>query len=85
MAQFGSSIQSILQFIVLSLRSQLGEGKTSGPSIEFDETVDYLWSILKVTLACSPIIGIGLVLVLVREDEETEKEKSNSNVRSCKS
>ena len=54
---------------------------------EFDTISDYLFAFAKVTVACSPIIGIGAMLFFAREDDETEAAKLEEakKSKSCKS
>ena len=55
--------------------------ESGGFLMDFDSIMDQFLVILKVGLACSPIILIGVVLAFAREDDETEAAKTNSKVR----
>ena len=48
--------------------------------------IEYLVPIMKVSMACSPVIVICLVLVCAREDEDEEKAKQEraKAIKSCK-
>lgn len=43
--------------------------------MDLDWMLEQAMVVMKVTLACSPIIGIGLILALARESEEEESAK----------
>jgi hypothetical protein len=43
--------------------------------METETALEYLWTVSKVIIACSPVIAIAAVLIFAREDEETEIAK----------
>ena len=83
--QIGVSTFCLLSVFCSLLLSVEASIESDGFALDFDSIMDQLLTVMKVSLACSPIILIGLVLAFAREDDETEAAKTNSKVRSCKS
>ena len=43
--------------------------------METETALEYVWTLSKVIIACSPVIAIAAILVFAREDDETEAAK----------
>mmetsp|Transcript_8844 Transcript_8844/g.14709 ORF Transcript_8844/g.14709 Transcript_8844/m.14709 type:complete len:94 (-) Transcript_8844:294-575(-) len=51
--------------------------------IDMDEVKENAWSVVKVTLACSPILAIVGLLLFSGEGEEEEKKKRDEAAKSA--
>ena len=50
--------------------------------IDFEEFQYHTLTVLKVTMACSPILLIGFMLAMAHEDEEAEQAKRDFQKKS---
>eukprot|EP00937_MAST-01D_sp_MAST-1D-sp2_P003457 g3457.t1 len=73
-------------FAVLACVAYVAEARAHKDiEVKLETPQDYLWAVLKVSLAFSPIIVIGAVLGCAKEDKEAEAAKTAaSKESSCK-